>query len=168
MRKRARTLILIMVLVAMTSAAIAQESLKDVVEEQGFAWMIGKWKATTDSGQEIVLTYAWAVKGHAIVTTFKMGDRSSQGMIYFDADQEQVRQFSIDSLGNATKGTWEPQGNKAVLKSTWFDEYGDETAYGLTYEKVDNNTIKAAVYALENGELSYDPWFEINYTRQKK
>jgi len=165
MSKRARNWALILVLMAMASTAIAQESLKDVVEQQGFVWMIGQWKTTTDDGQEIVLTYDWAANGNAIVTTFKMGDRSSQGMIYFDADQEQGRQFSIDSRGNAIKATWEPQGSKAVSKSTWIDDSGQETAYGATYEKVDNNTMKAAIYPLENGELAYDPWFETNYKR---
>ena len=165
MRKRARTLILVMVLMAMASTVIAQESLKDVIEQQGFEWMIGQWKTTTDDGQEIVSTYDWAANGNVIATTFKMGDRSSQGMIYFDADQEQVRQFSMDSRGNAAKGTWEPQGSKAVSKSTWVDEDGQKTAYAVTYEKVDNNTMKSAVYGLENGELSYDPWFETNYKR---
>ena len=107
MSKEKMSLVLMVVLVAIGNVAIGQESLKDVVEQQGFAWMAGQWKATTDDGQEIVLAYKWAVKGHAIVSSFKMGESSSQGMIYFDADQQQVRQFSVDSRGRANKATWD-------------------------------------------------------------
>ena len=83
--------------------------------------MTGQWKAVTDSGQEMVLTYQWAVKGHAIVSTFKMTD-----------------------------------------------QYGQATDVGIAFSKIDATTMKVGVYGLENGELSYNAWFEINYKRQKK
>ena len=44
-------------LVIWTSAAAAQEKLGDLVEEAGFNWMIGRWTATTDDGQEIEMLY---------------------------------------------------------------------------------------------------------------
>ncbi len=123
MSKEKMSLVLMVVLVAIGNVAVAQESLKDVVEQQGFAWMVGQWKANTDDGQDIVLGFQWAVKGHAIVSTFKMGENSSQGMIYFDTDQQQVRQFSVDSRGRTTKATWEAQDGKAITKTKMADEY---------------------------------------------
>jgi hypothetical protein len=99
MKKEKMSLVLILVLVVTGNVAISQESLKNVVEQQGFTWMDGQWKATTENGREIELAYEWAVKGHAIMTTFKMGEHLSKGMIYFDADQQQVRQLSLDSRG---------------------------------------------------------------------
>jgi len=165
--KKLRSLALIVILMGAGSVAIGQESLKDVVEQQGLAWMIGNWKATMDDGQEIVVTYQWAAQGQTIVSTLKMGESSSQGMIYLNADEEQVKQFSVDSRGRVNKGTWEIQGAKAVLKTTMSDEYGEATELGVTYEKVNNNTIKVGVYALENGDLAYDPWFEMDYKRMQ-
>ena len=50
MSKEKMSLVLMVVLVTIGNVAIGQESLKDVVEEQGFAWMAGQWKATTDDG----------------------------------------------------------------------------------------------------------------------
>jgi hypothetical protein len=168
MRKRTKNLALIVVLMTMGSVAIGQESLKDLVEQEGTDWIIGKWKATTDSGQEIVSTFNWAVNGHAIVTTFKMGDRSSRGLIYFDADAEQVRQFGVDSQGQATQGTWESQDGKAILKTTMRNQQGEATDLAIAYAKVDSTTIKVGVYALEYGQLADSPWFEMNYKKQKK
>ncbi len=167
MSRRARNLMIILVLMLIGSTAIAQESLKDVVEQQGLEWMIGRWKATMDNGQEILLSYQWAAQGQTVVSTFKMGESSSQGMIYFDADEEQAKQFSVDSQGRVNKGTWEIQGDKAVLKTTMSDEYGQATELGVTYEKVNATTIKVGVYALENGGLAYDPWFEIDYKKMQ-
>ena len=168
MSKVKMSLVLMVVLVAIGNVAIGQENLKDVIEGQGFAWMAGKWKATTDDGQEIVVTYQWAVKGHAIVSTLKMGDNTSQGLIYFDADQQQVRQFSVDSRGRATKATWDAQGGKAIAKTKFADEYGQTTDVALTYSKIDNTNMKVEVYVLENGELSDYSLFDINFKKQKK
>jgi len=168
MSKEKKSLVLIVMLFAIGSVAIGQESLRNVVEQEGFAWMAGEWKAATDNGQEIVLHYQWAVKGHAIVSTFKMGESSSQGMIYFDADQKQVRQFSVDSRGRATKATWEVQNGKAIAKTKMTDEYGQTTDVAIAYSKIDSTTMKVAVYGLENGELSDYPWFEIDFKKQKK
>ena len=167
MSKRVKNVMLVLVLMLMGSTAISQESFKDMVEQQGLEWLIGNWKGAMDDGQEIVLTYQWAAQGNTIVSTFKMGESSSQGMIYLDADEEQVKQFSVDSQGRVNKGTWEVQGAKAVLKTTMYNEYGEATELGVTFAEVNDSTIKVGVYALENGELSYDPWFETNYKRMQ-
>jgi hypothetical protein len=168
MSKEKMSLVLMVVLVALGNVAIGQESLKNVVEQQGFAWMAGQWKATTDDGQDIVLSYQWAVKGHAIVSTFKMGDNSSQGMIYLDADEQQVRQFSVDSRGRATKATWDARDGKAIAKTQMTDEYGQTTDVAIAYSKIDDANMKVEVFGLENGELSDYAWFEITFKKQKK
>ena len=168
MRKERMGMVLMVVLVTLGNVTIGQESLKNIVEQQGFAWMAGQWKAATDDGQEIVISYQWAVKGHAIVTTFKMGDNSSQGMIYLDADEQQVRQFSVDSRGRATKATWDVQDGKAIAKTQMTDEYGQTTDIAIAYSKIDDTNMKAEVFGLENGELSDYAWFEVNFKKQKK
>ena len=168
MSKELKSLVLVVVLVAVGSVAVGQESLKDVVEQQGLGWMVGQWKATMDNGQDIVLTYRWAVEGHAVVTTFKMGESSTQGMIYLDADAQQVKQFSVDSRGQVTKGTWEVKEGAAISKTTMTDEYGQATDVGIAYSQGDATTMKVAVYGLEGGELSAYPVFEIDFKKQEK
>ena len=150
------------------SVSSGSESLKDIVEQEGLAWMVGRWKATTDDGTEMLLSYQWAVKGHAMVSSFKMGERESLGIIYLDLDAQQGKQISVDSRGQVTKATWESQYGKAISKTTMTDEYGQATNVGITYSKVDDSTIKIAIYGLDNGELSDSSWFEIDFKRQKK
>lgn len=168
MSGRLKSLVIVAILAAIGSGAIGQESLKEVVEQEGFGWMAGKWKATTDDGQEILLSYQWAVKGHAVVTSFKMGDNSSQGMIYFDAEEQQVRQFSVDSRGRATKATWDVQNGKATARTKMTNEYGETTDVAIAYSKIDASTMKVEVFGVEDGKLSEYAWFEVNFKKQKK
>jgi hypothetical protein len=167
MNRTVTSLVLMALVISMGSVAVAQDSLKDLVEEQGFGWMAGQWKATTDNG-EIVTEFKWAADGHALVNDLKMGEYSSHGIIYFVPDEEQVKQFTVNSRGQTTQGTWEGQDGKAICKTKMTDEYGDSTDVGIAYSKVDSKTMKVEVYGLENGELSWDPMFEVNFKRQDK
>ncbi len=168
MSRKLKSLVLIVMLVAMGTVAVGQESLKDVVEMEGLEWMIGSWKTTMDDGQEMRISHTWAVDGHVMTTDFQMGDTSSKGMIYFDADAEQVKQLSVNNRGQASEATWESEYGKAIAKTTMQDEYGDATEIGVVYSKVNASTIKIALYGLDNGELSYDPWFEADFKKITK
>ncbi len=139
-----------------------------MVEQQGLAWMVGRWRAAMDDGTEMLLSYRWAVNGHTMVSSFKMGERSTLGMIYLDMDAQQAKQLSVDSRGRVIKATWEAQYGEAIAKTTMTDEYGDSTDVGIAYSKVNDTTISVAIYGLDNGELSDDSWFEINFKKQKK
>ena len=163
MNKATRSLVLMTLLVAMGTVAIGQESLKDIVEQEGFAWMIGQWKATTDDGTEILLTYQWAVKGHAIVSNFKMGDSVSQGIIYMVPDEQQARQLTVDSRGQAIPATWQVQDGKPIAKTKMIDEYGQATDVGFAFSKVDANTMNVKAYELQDGELADYSSFEIDF-----
>lgn len=156
---------LAVLLLVVGTVAIGQESLKDVVEMEGLSWIVGTWKGTTDQGQDIVISYEWAADGHAMTSSLDMGEVSSTGMIYFDAINEEVKQVSINSRGQRNEATWESDYGKAVCKTSMTDQYGDSTDVGVVYSKVNNNTIHIALYGLENGELSYDPWFEMDYKK---
>jgi hypothetical protein len=149
-------------------ASTSQDSLKDIVEQQGIAWMIGRWKATMDDGTDMLLTYRWAVKGHAMISSFKMGERLTLGMIYLDLDAQQGKQISVDSRGQVTKATWEAEYGEAIAKTTMSNEYGEATDVGIAYSKVDDTTIKVAIHGLDNGVLSDSSMFEINFKKEKK
>jgi hypothetical protein len=168
MNRSTKTFVIMTLLLTLGGVAAAQETLKEVVEYEGLGWIAGQWKATTDDGQSIVLGYTWAVNGHAIISDFKMGERSSHGMIYFDADTEEVRQFSIDSQGRATKATWASEYGKAKATTQMTDEDGDSTDVVIVYSKVNSTTISVAVHGLEYGVMSDSPYFEMNFNKVKK
>ncbi len=77
MKRTAKGLVLVALLTAMGSVAVSQESIEEILEGQGFDWMVGQWKASMDDGRDIVIGFQLAAKGHALVHDFKMGDRSS-------------------------------------------------------------------------------------------
>jgi len=162
MMKMLKIVVFVSMLAAMCSAAVGQESLKDVIEQEGLGWMVGEWIATDDSGQEVELSWKWAASGHAITSAFKMGEDSSIGLIYLDADEQVARQIRVDSRGRATKVTWEPKDGGAIAKTQFVDEYGQSTDLAYAFSKGDAGTMKVGAYGLENGELSDNPAFAIN------
>ncbi|NQV36134.1 MAG: hypothetical protein HQ515_25810 [Phycisphaeraceae bacterium] len=168
MTRGTKGLVILTVLLTLGGAAAAQEGLKDIVEEQGVGWIEGQWKTTTDEGQDIVLSFKWAAKGHTIVHGFEMGERSSQGLIYFDATEEQVKEFGVDSQGKVTKTTWTSEYGKIKAQTQMSDEYGDTTDVVIVYSKVNATTIGVAVHGVEYGVMSDSPWFEIDFNKVKK
>jgi hypothetical protein len=147
--------------------AAAQQSLKSLAEEYGADWLAGRWTATTEDGTEIVLMYRWALDGHAVVVDFRMGQYASHGMIYYVPDDEHATAISVDNRGGRSKGTWEVRGYNLVSKNQRIDAEGNVRKSGAVYSKVDNRTIKIALYPLnEYDELTDEPWFTTEFKRQ--
>jgi hypothetical protein len=160
-------LLTLAVLFILSGSAMAQQSLRDLAEEYGLNWLAGRWAATTDDGTEIILSYRWALDGHAVIVDFKMGEYASHGMIYYVPDDEKATAISIDNRGGRAKGAWEVQGDKLVSKNEHVDAQGEVRKYAVVYSKVDAKTIKTALYGLNQyDELSDEPWFTMDYKRQ--
>jgi hypothetical protein len=158
-----------MLMVVMGSQAISQESLKEVVTNEGFAWMAGRWKATTDEGQELLLVYQWTLNGHAIISDFKMGDDyMSHGIIYYLSSDEKVLQVTVDSRGLNTKSEWKIDEDKAVSITEGKDEWGETTVMAIVHSKVDNNTMKVELCPVENGQVGDTPVTGVEFKRQVK
>ncbi len=121
-----------------------------------------------DDGQAIVLSFKWAVKGNTIIHGFEMGERTSQGMIYFDATEEQVKEFGVDSQGKVTKTTWTSEYGKIKAETQMSDEYGDTTDVVIVYSKINATTIGVAVHGVEYGVMTDSPWFETDFNKVKK
>jgi hypothetical protein len=168
MNKRRFISMLVAVMVVCGSHAMGQQSLKDMVTNEGFAWMAGNWKATTDEGQEIQLAYRWVAEGHAIVLDFKMGEVVSHGMIYFASNGGRVVSVSVDNKGNVSNGTWDIEGDKVVLKSKTTNANGETREMAVCWSKVDNKTMKVELYSIENGSLSNEPRGTLEFKRQTK
>ena len=163
-----RSVTLITLLLVMGTAAVAQESLKEIVMQEGLQWMVGSWKATTDDGQDILITHQWTVDGHAMTSGFEMEGLSSQGLIYFDADAEEVKQFSVNSRGQTSEATWESVDGKAIALTTMQDEYGEATDAGIVYSRVNANAITISIHGRNYGELSDDAWFTLDCKKVRK
>jgi len=152
-----------------TSAAAAQEKLGDLVEEAGFNWMIGRWTATTDDGQEIEMTYKWGLDRYLATVDFKMGEYAYRGMIFYVPSEQKVVEVGVDNRGGTAKGVWEIDGEKAISKSERTQADGETMRAAMLHSKVDAETMKVAVYQIQaNGEQADEPWATLQFKRQKK
>ena len=156
-------------LVIWTSAAAAQEKLGDLVEEAGFNWMIGRWTATTDDGQEIEMTYRWSLDRYMATVDFKMGEYAYRGMIFYVPSEQKVVEIGVDNRGGTAKGTWDMEGEKVVSKSERTQANGEIMKAAMLHSKVNGKTMKVTVYQVEsNGEQAKEPWATMEIKRQKR
>ena len=74
-----------------------------------------------------------------------------------------------DNRGGRAKGTWVAQDDKLISKSERIDAEGNAQKSGAVYTKVNNKTIKIALYGLNDyDELSDEPWFSMDFKRQAR
>jgi hypothetical protein len=90
-------------------------------------------------------------------------------MIYYVPDDEKATAISVDNRGGRAKGTWVAQDDKLISKSERIDAEGNTQKSGAVYTKVNNKTIKIALYGLNDyDELSDEPWFSMDFKRQAR
>ena len=156
------------ILVVLSSSAVAQQSLRDLTTEFGYDWLAGRWTTTTNEGVEIQLIYKWELNGHLMTVDLKMGEYASRGMIFNVPDQEKVTQVSVDSRGGRSKATWDGREDGSLIsKSERVNAEGEVQKSAAVYSKVDARTIKIALYGRnEDGELNDEPWFTTEFKRK--
>ena len=151
-----------------SSAASAQQKLGDLVAEAGFDWMIGQWKATTNDGQEIEVSFKWSLNRHLATIDSKMGEYAYHGMIFYDLAEQKVVEIGVDNRGGTNKGTWEIEGETAVSKGDRRQTDGQTMTTMNLHSKVDDKTMKLAVYSVDSsGQRAQDPWATLEFKRQK-
>jgi len=143
-----------------------QTTLGDVISEYGFNWLIGRWEASTDEGQKVMLQYRWALDKNLVVVNFQMDEYALQGMIFFKPLEEEVVQVGVDNRGGHSKATWAPDGDKAVTKYEFTSATGEVRKMAITHAKVDRKTFKAEMFGIDEfGDLSETPWGTLEYKR---
>ena len=156
-------------LVIWTSSAAAQEKLGDLVQEAGFNWMIGRWTATTDDGQEIEISYRWGLDRYLATYDFKMGEFAYRGMIFYVPTEQKVIEMGVDNKGGTAKATWSMEGEKAISKSERIQADGEIVRMAIINSKVNNKTMKMELYGADSsGEQADEPWATLQFKRQKR
>ena len=160
--------IVVLVVLAITPMD-AQEKLGDLVSENGYEWIIGKWAATKDNGDKIEVEYKWGLDKCIILVDVKDGDLKAHGMIMFHPSSEEVIQIGADNKGGIWKGTWQDEYGNAVRKTEYTNRNGEVKKVDMVHSRVDANTFKVAVYRVEyDGSRAASPLFELTYKRQKR
>jgi hypothetical protein len=157
------------ILVIASTGANAQQKLGDLVSEGGYDWMIGSWEATGDQGDKIELIYKWELDKHLLTMQLKLPDNEYRAMIFYKPAEEKIVQITVDNKGGTGKGTWEPDGDKAVLKHEHTGSDWETNKMGFAHSKVDANTMNWEILELDSsGEVSDYPMFTVEFKRQKK
>jgi hypothetical protein len=163
------SLAVVAIIIITATGASAQQKLGDLVAEGGYEWMIGKWEATTDDGEQIKLEYKWELDKHIIIMKLKLPDNEFHAMIYYKPTDDQVVQVTVGKKGGTGKGVWEPAGDKAVLRHEYTDADWQTQKMAIVHSKVDNNTMKWDIHEIySSGELSDYPNATIELKRQKE
>jgi len=102
------------ILIILTAGAGAQEKLGDLVTEGGFDWMMGKWVAETDEGQELQIIYKWELDKHLVTVHLKWPNYEYRGMIFYLPSEDKIVQVGLDNKGGNGRGTWGADVNKAA------------------------------------------------------
>ena len=157
------------ILVIASTGASAQQKLGDFVSEGGFDWLVGNWEASSDQGDKIELIYKWELDKHLLTMQLKWPDNEYRAMIFYKPAEEKIVQITVDSKGGTGKGTWEPDGDKAVLKHEHTGADWETNKMGFAHSKVDANTMNWEILEMDSsGELSDYPMFTVEFKRQKK
>ncbi len=157
------------ILFILAGGANAQQKLGDLVTEGGFDWLIGKWQATTDEGDKFELVYEWGLEKYMATIRFKTPDLEYRGIIFYKPTEDKIVQVGVDNQGGNGTGTWEAQGNKAVLKHEHIGADWQSSKMGFAHLKVDANAMKWEIYEVySSGELGDYPNYTIEFKRHKE
>ncbi len=161
-----RVFLVLSAIVLLGGAAMGQTALERMVEEGQMGWLPGRWTATTDEGDSITLVYRWQLNKNMISVSFKVGDYSYQGMIFCVPGEEKVIEVGIDSKGSTHKCEWDVTWDGAMSKREASKVDGQKESMGIASSKVNKDTMKMKLYAMEYGSLSNDAWATLEFKRQ--
>ncbi|MBE0534811.1 MAG: hypothetical protein IH624_04015 [Phycisphaerae bacterium] len=146
--------------------AIGQSELERIVDEGQMSWLVGRWTAATDEGQTIELAYRWQLDKNMISVYFKMGGYAYQGMIFCVPGQEKVIEVGVDNKGSTVNCEWDVTWDGAVSKREVSQGNGQKESMAMATSKIDKDTMKVRLYAMEYGNLAGDPWAALQFKRQ--
>jgi hypothetical protein len=147
----------------------AQEKLGDLVSQNGFEWIIGKWATTTDEGGKIEFEFKWGLDKCIILMDLKMGDFKYHSMTLFRPSRGEVVQIGADNKGGIWKGTWQDEYGDAVSRMEHTSRDGEVNTADLILHRVDADTITVALYDVgSDGSRASSPSSKLTYKRQKR
>lgn len=109
-------------------------------------WLIGDWVDEAESGEMARVSLDWTDNQNFILGSFtsSINDIAVAGgtqWIGWDASRNQIRSWTFESSGGFGEGTWSPDGDKVVIKSTSVLQDGGKLAATQTITRIDADTL---------------------------
>ena len=143
------------------------QKLGDIVSEDGYEWLIGKWVGS-ENNQTYEVEYKPILDKHAGSVDLKLGDFKYYGLITYVASRQEVVEFGADTLGRTWKIVWEQDGSDLVTKSDCTKADGTTVKLQHVYTKIDNDAFKVKLYRGRDGwQPRGEPREQVTFKRQK-
>jgi uncharacterized protein (TIGR03067 family) len=169
MSVRSMSLVIAVFLAVFTVSAGAQVKLGDVVAENGYDWMIGKWAATDDNSRKVELEYKWILDKYAMSVSVNIGDFKYHGLIMGVPSRDEIIQVGADNMGGTWNGTWSEDYEGAVNRNQRLEADGTTETMDMVFIKIDNNSFKVKQYPVDDsGYRAAQARGETTFKRQKE
>jgi uncharacterized protein (TIGR03067 family) len=169
MSVRSISLAVAVFLAVFTVPAVAQDKLGDLVTENGYDWLVGKWAATDDNGRKVGLEYKWILDKYAMSVNVTIGDFKYNGLIMLVPSREEIVQVGADNMGGTWNGTWSEDYEGAANRNKRLEADGTTQTMDLVYIKLDNNSFKVKEYPVDDsGYRGSEARGEITFKRQNE
>jgi hypothetical protein len=161
--------ILVAALIALLVPVQAQQTLAEMVDEAGVAWLVGEWTGETDNGETIKLSFAWDLNKRVVSLHLTTSEMESKGMIGVDPVSKEIRYVAYDNRGGSGTGVWSAVDTKAILKYRGWNPDGEPRRMGVSFAKLSADTMKLELFGLTSGdELEDTARATIQFKRKTK
>ena len=158
-----------MLVLSLTIAVNAAEpnNVGNILKENGFDWLFGKWAAITDVNQKIEAEFELEADGYAISIEAKAGSNEHVGIVYYSPATKTILYTGVDNAGRVNAGPWEIKGDKLVANIEQTKPDGSITRFVRYLSKVDADTMKSVTYSVVDGKRSEEPIGTLVFKRNK-
>ena len=151
----------------MTAIAAEPNNVGNILKENGFDWLFGKWETIIDANQKIEVEFELEADGYAISIEAKTGSNENVGLVYYSPAKKTILYTGVDSAGRVNSGPWEIKGDKLVANIEQTKPDGSITSYVRYLSKVDADTMKSVTYSVVDGKRSEEPIGTLVFKRDK-
>ena len=148
---------LILALVGCVSAAQAQPSLAELVDQAGAEWMIGNWVSEGENGETISLSTAWALDKNVILLDRKDSRLEIKSMTAVDPQSGEVRYVGVSNHGGIILGTWTEESGNPVLKFKAHGRDGRSLKGAVVFKSGADQTLLAEYYPIDDSDNLVEP-----------
>ena len=152
---------------AITAIAAEPNNIGNILKENGFDWLFGKWAAITDANQKIEAEFELEADGYAISIEAKAGSNEHVGLVYYSPTKKIILYTGIDNTGRVNAGPWEIKGDKLIVNIEQTKPDGSITSFVRYLSKVDADTMKSVTYSVVDGKRSEEPIGTLVFKREK-
>ena len=161
------TLLLAIALLGSTATLQAQSTLESLVQEAGFSWLLGKWKASNSEGQTLRQSFSWDLKKNVVVGETIDPEYQVKTLTGIAPDREEPVLVGFSSRGGAVRGVWRDRDGSPLLTLRASDREGRTWRGAILYKKIDGDTMEVRVFGLDEvGEPKPTPEARLTYRRE--